>query len=279
MTTIAEALQQASSQLTESDSPKLDAELLLTHLLNKPRTHLFCWPDEMVPEKLLTKYRTAVDKRANGTPIAHLTGQREFWSRDFQITPDTLIPRPDTELLIELALKWLPIDKKCLVADLGTGSGAIGITAALEKPNIDVIATDTSEKALVIAQQNAKKLGAKNITFRLSHWLNSVSEKTFQLIISNPPYIAENDPHLQQGDVRFEPISALTSGAKGLDDIGAIAHQARQHLVKSGRLLLEHGYDQAENVQQILRINGYSNIQSHSDLSGHLRATSAEWDH
>ena len=277
LTTIAEALQQANSQLIDSDSPKLDAELLLLQLLEKPRTHLFCWPDEIVAEELLTQYKALIDSRASGTPIAHLTGQREFWSRDFRITSDTLIPRPDTELLIELALERLSNNTKGLVADLGTGSGVIGITIAIERPGIEVIATDMSQKALKVASENAKNLGAKNITFRLSDWLDAINERAFQLIISNPPYIAKNDPHLKQGDIRFEPDSALTSGKEGLDDIEVIAREARHHLLENGLLLLEHGYNQAENVQQILSKNGYRNIQSHSDLAGHLRATSAEW--
>jgi release factor glutamine methyltransferase len=276
-TTIAEALKQASSQLTHSDSPKLDAELLLLMLLDKPRTHLFCWPDELLSEALLIDYKAAIQKRANGTPIAHLTGVREFWSRDFQVTADTLIPRPDTELLIELALENLATNPQGLIADLGTGSGIIGITLALEKPNIEVIATDMSPKALAVAQKNAQRLAAKNIHFRLSDWFAEINEKDFQLIISNPPYIADNDPHLKQGDIRFEPNSALTSGAEGLDDIEIIATEARHHLLKGGQLLLEHGYNQAENVRRILTKKGYSNIQPHTDLAGHLRATSAEW--
>ncbi len=277
LSTISEALQQASNLLTKSDSPRLDAELLLIKLLEKPRTHLFCWPDEAVPEELLTRYKALINRRATGQPIAHLIGQREFWSRDFRVTADTLIPRPETELLVELALERLPTHQECLVADLGTGSGAIGITLALEKTNIKVTATDTSPKALQVAAENAKTLGANNISFLLSNWFDSIAERQFQLIISNPPYIAENDPHLKQGDVRFEPNSALTSGPEGLDDIEIIIAHACDHLIDGGLLLLEHGYNQAENIQQIFSQHGYSNIRSHSDLAGHLRATSAEW--
>jgi release factor glutamine methyltransferase len=277
LTTIAEALQQANSKLIDSESPRLDAELLLSELLEKPRTHLFCWPDEVVPVELFIQYEAAIEKRVSGIPIAYLIGEREFWSRNFRVTPDTLIPRPDTELLIELALKGLSSSSKNLVADLGTGSGAIGITLALEKQNIEVIASDTSPKALQVASENAKALGANNISFQLSNWLDSITEKQFHLIISNPPYIADNDPHLKQGDVRFEPDRALISGSKGLDDIEIIANHARKHLVDGGQLLLEHAYNQAENVQEILNRYNYRNIQSHPDFAGHLRATCAEW--
>ncbi len=278
MTTISEALHQASEQFRHSDTPRLDAELLLTQLLEKPRTHLFCWPEENLTETTLQKYRQLIEKRAAGAPIAHLTEIKEFWSRSFHVTPDTLIPRPETELLIELALERLAPNQNASIADLGTGSGVIGITLAAERDQAWIVATDLSQKALNIAAKNAKTHNVKNITFYLSDWFEALKDKQFQLIISNPPYIAENDPHLKQGDVRFEPSTALISAEEGLSDIKRIAQQARFHLSAGGSLLLEHGYNQAENVRRLLHLLNYSNIQSHSDLAGHLRATSAVWE-
>lgn len=278
MTSISEALLQASEQFQQSDTSRLDAELLLAQLLKKPRTHLFCWPEENLTKTILQKYHQLIKKRSSGVPIAHLTGTKEFWSRDFHITSDTLIPRPETELLIELALKQLPPNQNNLIADLGTGSGAIAITLAAERNKTSVIATDLSQRALNIAIKNADTHHIKNITFFLSNWFDALTGMLFQLVISNPPYIDKSDAHLKQGDVRFEPISALISDEKGLADIKKIAQQARSHLTIGGILLLEHGYNQAKSVQKILHHLGYNTIKSHHDLAGHLRVTSAIWD-
>jgi release factor glutamine methyltransferase len=214
-------------------------------------------------------------KRYTGHPIAYLTGTREFWSRDFITTPDVLIPRPETELLIELCLELMPDNTPRRLIDLGTGSGAIAITLAAERPAIEVTATDYSAKALTIARQNARQLGINNIQFCQSYWFDSVAKSEFDIIVSNPPYIAPNDPHLHEGDLRFEPTMALIAEQQGLQDIHSIAKTASAFLNPGGRLLIEHGYDQQEQVQSIFANYPYTNIQTHTDLSSLPRVTSA----
>lgn len=274
MPTIESILAQATTTLSKtSDSAALDAEILLCQVLNKNRSYLRAWPEKNLTHEQYEQFEKLLQQRAQGTPIAHLTGVKEFWSRDFRITPDVLIPRPDTELLIELALELIPANQACKLLDLGTGSGIIAVTLAAERPNCLVVACDQSEKALVIAQENARSHQIKNVQFFLSDWFDQIPDDKFDLIISNPPYIAADDPHLQQGDVRFDPDSALIADQQGLKDIIRIADQARQHLTNKGHLLIEHGYDQQQQVQEIFQHFAYRNIQTYTDLAGHPRAS------
>lgn len=274
MTTIATLLKEALPLLAESsDSAALDAEILLCLALEKPRSHLRAWPDRKPEPHQIRQFQTLLRQRRQGAPIAYLTGRREFWSRDFQVTPDVLIPRPETELLIEIGLALLPKDLPARLIDLGTGSGVIAITLALELPKAEVTATDLSPAALSVAQRNAVLHRADHIRFLQSDWFASVPAAAFDLVISNPPYIAENDSHLTQGDLRFEPKTALTAPCQGLADIRTISGAARRYLKTGGHLLIEHGYDQEQTVRSIFRDLGYDNVQTYKDLSGQPRAT------
>jgi release factor glutamine methyltransferase len=278
MTSLFTALSQAQNTLTDiTDSPRLEAEILLSLAINKPRTHLRAWPDKLLATEQENQFNQLLEQRLQGRPIAYIVGHREFWSREFLVTADVLIPRPETELLVELALERMPANQTLRIADLGTGSGAIAITLALERPLTKVMALDYSSTALTIAKQNASRLQAKNIEFLQSDWLSTLPcSAQFDLIVSNPPYIAENDPHLTQGDVRFEPRLALTSGAEGLDAIRQIIQQAPSYLVKGGWLLFEHGYDQADAAQALLRAAGFYNVASFRDWQGHWRVSGGQ---
>ena len=266
------------SSTSTSETPHLDAEVLLCHCLSKSRSYLRAWPERQPSEAQSQWFWDLIARRCQGEPIAYLTGQREFWSRSFKVSPDVLIPRPDSELLIELSLQLLPHNQSCKIIDLGTGSGILAITLAAERPLATVIATDVSSAALNIAQLNAESLAVGNVRFLTSHWFDSVADKNFDLVISNPPYIAADDPHLQQGDVRFEPESALISDEEGLKDIRLLSEQARNHLKPNGLLLIEHGYNQQTQVQAILQTLNYRQIQTHPDLSGNPRVTSGIWN-
>jgi release factor glutamine methyltransferase len=256
-----------------TEEPRLEAEILLVQVLGKSRTWLRAWPEKPVEAAQEQQYQALLARRLAGEPIAYILGAREFWSREFLVTPAVLIPRPDTELLVELALALLPQSQPARVADLGTGSGAIAVSIALERPQVQVIAADFSTEALAVARSNAQRLGAANVQCCLSDWLDGLPPQPFDLILSNPPYIAENDPHLQQGDLRFEPASALVSGPDGLDDLRRIAAAARSRLLPGGWLLLEHGYDQAAAVRHCLHTLGYLKVASHRDLAGQERTT------
>jgi len=275
---IQSALQQAYTQLKDvSESAWLDAEVLLCHCLNKPRSYLKAWPETMLDSDINTHYQNLIAQRLQHKPIAYLTGTREFWSRPFKVTEDVLIPRPDTELLIEISLPLIP-QKDCRILDLGTGSGIIAITLGLERPQATLIATDKSEAALQVAKENADHLGANNIQFRVSDWFSQLTTETFDFILSNPPYINMRDKHLLQGDVQHEPKTALVAAQQGLADILAIVQQAPQHLNPGGHLLIEHGYDQQAAVQHIFSQAGFSTIQTHIDLAGNPRITSGLWN-
>lgn len=266
---IAALLEDARIRLTAvSDTPRLDAEVLLACSLNKPRSHLRAWPERVADIEQAHHFAELLTRRLQGRPVAHLVGRREFWSLDLQVTPATLIPRPETELLVELALARLPVDQPVQVADLGTGSGAIALAIARERPRIRIVATDYSTQALAVAEQNARRLGTDNVQFRQGDWCAALGKERFALIVSNPPYLADTDIHLSRGDVRFEPRCALTAGRDGLDAIRTIVAQAGQHLNLGGWLLLEHGFDQGEAVPALLRDHGFSAIESHRDLAG-----------
>ena len=279
MTNIASSLASATELLTQSsESAHLDAEVLLCHVLDKPRSHLRAWPEKELLTKQCTLFNNLVQQRQQGHPVAYLTGSREFWSRDFEVNSDVLIPRPDTELLIELSLDLLSNITNPQLIDLGTGSGAIAITLAAERTDSTIIATDLSNKALNMAQKNAKKHQVNNIQFLQSNWFSQITEDSqFDLIISNPPYIDGNDPHLSQGDVRFEPESALIADNQGLKDIQTLCDQARQFLKADATLLIEHGCDQKPAVQTIFNAFNYRHVKNHTDLSGNPRVTSGQW--
>ncbi len=276
MSTIQKHLNFATNQLNSvSDSARLDAEVLLAFVLKKNRSYLRAWHDKTLNTSTLALFESLISQRLEGVPIAYITRSREFWSRDFIVSPDVLIPRPDTELLIELCLEEIPKDSTFEILDLGTGSGVIAITLAVERPKAKIIAVDASAKALTIAQKNAKQHDCKNVQFILSDWFASVPAIQFDLIVSNPPYISDDDKHLSQGDVRFEPKSALISAENGLRDIKIIAQQAKKHLTTDGQIWFEHGYNQALAVQAILNELNYVNVQTYRDLAGQLRATKA----
>ena len=279
MHSIKSVLAEAAGTLASvSDSALLDAEILLCMVLNKPRAYLRAWPDKPIQTEHLAAFKALIEQRQKGMPIAYITGNREFWSRDFQVTPDVLIPRPDTELLIELSLELIPANVPFKIIDLGTGSGIIAITLAAERPHAQVTATDFSLAALDVAQLNADKHHINNVRFYQSDWFADVpATGKFNLIISNPPYIAENDSHLQQGDVRFEPQTALRAAEQGLSDIKTIATAARDYLEPYGHLLIEHGYDQMQQVQNLFKDLHYDNVQTHTDLSGQPRVTYGQW--
>lgn len=268
----------ASTLASISDSALLDVEILLCKVLQKERSYLRAWPDRVLEPDQLKQFRALVEERRKGTPVAYLTGYREFWSRDFHVTPDVLIPRPDTELLIELGLKLIPTDEPAKLIDLGTGSGIIAITLAAERPHAQAIATDSSPAALEIARHNARHHHITNIRFYQSDWFDSVPETQFDLVISNPPYIAADDSHLREGDVRFEPQTALIAVQQGLSDIQIIADNARGRLKAQGHLLIEHGYNQQQQVQAIFEKLGYDKIQTFQDLSEQPRATYGQWN-
>jgi len=261
-----------------SDSALLDAEVLLCLVLSKPRSYIRAWPDRQLQPGQLAAFKVLLEQRRKGIPVAYITGNREFWSRDFQVTPDVLIPRPDTELLIELSLDLIPVDKPAKIIDLGSGSGIIAITLAAERPHAQISATDFSLAALQVARHNADKHHIRNIQFYHSDWFADVPKTKFNLIISNPPYIAEDDVHLQQGDVRFEPQTALRSAEQGLRDIRIITDTARGYLAPCGHLLIEHGYDQQQQVQALFKNFHYDKVQTYTDLSGQPRVTYGQWN-
>jgi release factor glutamine methyltransferase len=263
----------ANTLSSHSDSPLLDAEVLLGFVLGKPRTYLRAWCDNTLTDQQLAAFAKLIEQRQQGIPIAYLTGTREFWSRDFMVTAEVLIPRPDSELLIELSLDLIPHNQAVKLIDLGTGSGIIAVTLATERPKAQVIAVDASLAALAVAQRNAEHHQLTNIEFYQSDWFANVPTSEFDLVISNPPYIDPEDEHLQQGDVRFEPKTALIAANHGLSDIQLIAANARNYLKPTGHLLIEHGYNQASQVQAIFNALAYDNVQSYKDLSGNNRVT------
>ncbi|MDF2690384.1 MAG: protein-(glutamine-N5) methyltransferase, release factor-specific [Gammaproteobacteria bacterium] len=274
MKSIAQLLQEATHSLTHSDSAKLDAELLMSHVLQKPRTYLYAWPEKTLNSDQKQAFLELIDHRKAGQPIAYLLGQKEFWSLPLKLSPAVLIPRADTEILVENVLKCIQTEQ-AMIADLGTGSGAIALALASERPHWHIIATDYSKPALEVARQNALHLKIHNIEFQHGNWCEALPNRLFDAIVSNPPYIAENDPHLKQGDVCFEPRSALVAQNNGLSDIETIAKQAHIYLKPEGYLLFEHGYNQADAVKEILLEHGYLDIQNSKDLNGTVRITYA----
>jgi len=261
--------------MARSSVDAVDAEWLLSHVLGQSRSWLYSHGDDAVDAALAARFDDLVDRRIAGEPVAYLVGRRGFWCFDLQVTPDTLIPRPETERLVELALERMPRDRRLRVVDLGTGSGAIALALAHERPMAEVVATDASAAALEIARGNALGLELERIEFRAGSWFQPLKGERFELIVSNPPYIAETDAHLGQGDLRHEPRSALVSGIDGLDAIRAIAAGAARHLQAGGWLLVEHGWEQGRAVRALLRSAGLLEIRTARDLGDRDRVTMA----
>jgi release factor glutamine methyltransferase len=281
MTTLQQALQSAQQALSALPhaNPELEAALLLCHTLHKPRSYLFAWPEQTLSPEQHRYYMRLVERRLSQEPIAYITGQREFWSLPLRVNPHTLIPRPETELLVERSIHHLQQISQPRIADLGTGSGAIALALASDRPDAAIDATDISTKTLTQAKENAKRLGFDHITFHQGDWCEALPvDQTYDLIVSNPPYIEADDPHLYQGDLPQEPELALVSGSDGLNAIRTIVRQASAgRLRAAGWLLLEHGYQQAEAVQKLLRSAGFTNIATHPDLAGHPRVTEGQF--
>ena len=275
--TVKGLLEAALRELTAtSPSARLDAELLLAHVLECPRTFLHTHEEENVAPAAAARIRELIARRKEGEPVAYITGEREFWSLELELDASVLIPRPETELLVELALELLPGEAHSRVLDLGTGSGAIALAIANERPQARVSATDVSTAALAVACANAERLEIGNISFLAGSWYEPVGAMHFDLIVSNPPYVAAADPALTSGDPRFEPRSALSPGPTGLEAIEQILTRAREHLRPGGWLALEHGADQGEAVRALFSRHGFSTIRTRQDLAGHERVTAGQ---
>ncbi len=249
------------------DEARIEVQSLLQHVLLVRRAYLLAHPEQVLDQTQQDTYEALLRRRLHGEPIAHLLREREFFGLTFKVTPATLIPRPETELLVEQTLLRMPQGKSSRILDLGTGSGAIALSIARARRDAEVVAVDASDGALQVARENADRLNVCNVSFRQGDWFSTLEGQRFDLIVSNPPYIAADDAHLAQGDVRFEPLSALASGPDGLDDIRCIIMAAPQHLTAKGWLLLEHGYDQAEAVRGLLTQNGFCDVFSEKDLA------------
>jgi release factor glutamine methyltransferase len=273
---VAELLKAAARRLGSSATPALDAELLLAAALGRDRTWLRTWPEyEPVPDAV-SRFDALLQRREQGEPMAHILGRRGFWTLDLQVSPATLIPRPDTELLVETALALIA-NAALPVLDMGTGTGAVALALASERPGWAVTAVDVSADALVVAETNRVGHGLKNVQILQSDWFSALPGRRFGLIVSNPPYIAEQDHHLDEGDVRFEPRLALTSGPDGLDAIRHIVYKAPEYLQTPGWLAFEHGFDQGEACRALLRERGFEAVASHRDLGGQERVTLGRW--
>lgn len=265
-----------SAELPDSPSPRLDAELLLAHALGQSRSYLRTWPEREPDAAQCAAFAALLERRRAGEPVAYLLGCQGFWSLDLEVAPHTLIPRPDTELLVETALALGP-GGPARVLDLGTGTGAIALALACERPAWQVLGVDRVSEAVQLAERNRARLGLGNVRFVESVWFSTLGGERFALIVGNPPYIAADDRHLNEGDVRFEPASALVAGEDGLDDIRRIVAEAPEHLEAGGWLLLEHGYDQAEAVRALFAARGFAAVESRRDLGGHQRITLGQW--
>lgn len=271
MTTVAAALAAAQARL-----PANEARTLLGHVLDRPAAWLLTHDDHVLDEDALLAFASLAARRTGGEPVAYLVGHREFFGRDFEVSPDVLIPRPETELLVELVVAGpgagVPTSGPLRVLDLGSGSGCIAVTLALECRQAEVVAVDASPAALAVARRNAERLGAR-LQLLQSDWFSALAGERFDVVVANPPYIAAGDRHLAEGDLRFEPVSALASGSDGLEAIRRIVAAAPAHLRPGGRLWLEHGYDQADAVRGLLAAAGFTDIAQHRDLAGIVRAS------
>lgn len=269
-------LREAVSELSESESPKRDAEILLEHVTGKSRTYLLAFGETLLTAKQEAQLAALLARRKTGEPVAHLVGEREFWSLPLYVSAATLIPRPDTECLVEQALARLPT-AACSILDLGTGTGAIALALATERPDCTVTAVDVMPDAVTLAQRNVERLGLGNVTVLQSSWFTALENRLFALIVSNPPYIDEHDPHLAQGDVRFEPLTALVAANEGLADLDHIVTTSRQHLLPGGWLLVEHGWTQGNAVRALFSNAGYRAVATCRDYGGNERLTLGQW--
>jgi release factor glutamine methyltransferase len=272
----ADAAKLAAALALDAKSARLEAQYLLQRTLQKPRAWLLAHPEQQLTPVQQKDYEQMLQRRLHGEPVAYILGEREFFGLNFRVTPATLIPRPETELLVELALQHIPQTGTNRVLDLGTGSGAIALSIAHARPEAEVTAVDASMEALAVAGENAQRLGIRNARFLRGHWFDALAGQRFDLIVSNPPYVATDDPHLQQGDLPFEPQSALVSGQDGLEDIRSITAGAPAYLQPGGWFLLEHGYDQGGRVRELLHNAGLAGVFSARDLSGIERASGGQ---
>lgn len=265
---------------------RFEAQLLLQHALKVNRAWLIAHEHDVIDAGNLAKFESLLNRRLNGEPVAYILGKREFYGLNLSVTPDTLIPRADTELLVDKALEKIPADQASQVLDLGTGTGAIALAIAHHRKQAQVTASDASPAALNVAKANSRLLAITNVRFVSSHWFDALNHEQFDIIVSNPPYIEQDDAHLRQGDLRFEPVSALASGADGLDDIRQIIDNCLLHLKPQGWLLLEHGYNQAGSVADLMAHAGLVDVETFTDLGGNNRVTigknplivSTHWD-
>ncbi len=272
MTDIKTLLQETTERLIKhTPTPRLDAEVLLIYILKKNRAYLYAHGTDTVEQALLSQYQALILKRIEGQPIAYLTGEREFWSLSLNVNEATLIPRPETELLVETTLDLLQHMPHASILDLGTGSGAISLALAFARPDWTIMACDKYEATLNVARENAKRLNLHNITFILSDWFSAIPNMRFDAIVSNPPYLAEHDPHQQEGDLRFEPRHALVSGPDGLNDIRHIIQNAPSFLKDTGLLLVEHGFEQGVLVKNIIQAQAFKRVLSFTDIENRPR--------
>ena len=268
------ALRDATERLSaSSESPRLDAEILLCRTIDMPRSYLFAHPEDSLDDLTRDRFEALVERREAGVPMAYIMGIKEFWSRDFVVSPATLVPRPETELLVNLAMREIPREEAWQVLDLGTGSGAIAVTIACERPLSQVTAVDISEDALAVARENARAHAPGNVEFLQGSWIAPVRDRIFDIVLSNPPYVAEGDDALR--DLQHEPVSALAAGPEGLDAIRVLATDCRDVLAEGGPLLLEHGAEQGDRVADLLEAAGWTDIEGHNDLAGLPRVTGA----
>lgn len=265
-------LRVAIGELSESESSRRDAEILLEHVTGKARTFILAFGETALTADQHAQLSALLSRRKAGEPVAHLTGEREFWSLPLYVSAATLIPRPDTECLVEHALAHLPATA-CRILDLGTGTGAIALALASERPDCQVTAVDVMPDAVALALRNVARLGFKNVKIQQSSWFDALVGQQFDMIVSNPPYIDERDPHLSQGDVRFEPLTALVAAEEGLADIAHIVTVSRQYLTAGGWLLIEHGWTQAEAVRALFTQAGYERVETCQDYGGNDRLT------
>jgi len=275
--TIKSALAEAHSQLEEvSDSPAFDSEILLAHCLNKNRSYLYTWPDKHLTDEQLECFKTFIDKRKTDYPIAYLVGTKAFWTLDLIVTPDVLIPRPETELLVEIALEKISNIKQPQILDLGTGSGAIALSLASERPDAIITASDYSAEALDIAKKNAYKHKLiKQVMFIESDWFECIPEINYDLIVSNPPYIAPHDPHLSQ-TIRYEPQQALVAENNGMSDIETLIRDTKKHLKTDAWIIIEHGYNQSEETLSLFKEYGFAKEKTYLDISNNPRISCAQ---
>ncbi len=271
---IAAAIAEATNRLgVISESARLDAEILVARAIGMPRSYLFAHPEDSLDELALQRLNDTLQRRSDGVPLAYITGSKEFWSLDLQVSPATLVPRPETELLVELALREIPREAEWQILDLGTGSGAIAVAIASERPGCDVTAVDASADALSIAQQNVRQLDLHNVSCLQGDWTAPVADRTFNIIVSNPPYVADGDAALEA--LQAEPNMALVSGGDGLDSIRQLARDCQSIIANDGLLILEHGNEQQAAVAEILANNSWRDIACVDDYAGKPRMTSA----